>query len=101
MQTDVASYAAGCLLFITPSLNSGCEATAQLYLCYLSPLPPGRSASFRSLSLEDCISILSIVGDGEFGAWLFERYLDFSPVTALVEEWLNQPPGAVSQKRRI
>lgn len=92
MQTDEAPYAAGCLLLIAPSLNSGCVGAAQLYLQHLRE-HPNSPPSFRFIPLEDCVNALSEVGAEPLSAWLFERYLDFTPVATMVEGWLAQPPS--------
>lgn len=97
MQADEAPYAAGCLLLIAPSLNSSCVGAAQLYLRHLQERP-NTEPGFRFIALEDCVRTLSEVGGEPLGAWLSERYLDFSPVATMVEDWLTHPPSALPDK---
>ena len=42
---------------------------------------------FRQVSVETCIKAIGEAGDPELSAALHERYTDFEPVHALIEEW--------------
>jgi hypothetical protein len=45
-------------------------------------------ASYRHLSLESVIANVDAVGDPDLASGLRKRYVDYSPVAGLIEDWV-------------
>ena len=74
-------YSAGRFILIVPTLNRAAqEAIAQ----YRTHLLPAGTIPFDAISFEQLIETIRRSGAKDIAAMLHERYLDFSPVDALV-----------------
>ena len=75
-------YTTGRYILIAPTLN---RAVAQAVAQYRSHLLPGGVIPFDVISYESFIEALGRSGAKDVAALLHERYLDFSPVDALID----------------
>lgn len=74
----------GRFAIVAPQQNKDAWKAIELYkshLCEGSPVP------FSALTLEAVVAAIETCGEPEIAAKLRERYLDFSPVHALIDDW--------------
>jgi hypothetical protein len=75
-------YETGLFVVIAPALNSHVQAGAALYADHLRS--DGDGIGFRSIALEDVLTVVGAQGAEELEAELRDRYCDFEPVHALI-----------------
>ncbi|MGX1306976.1 hypothetical protein AB7M35_001696 [Amorphus suaedae] len=76
---------AGAFMVIAPEDNAFIQSSCDRYE---EALTEGDGAvAFMNVSLERCIDVIGEAGWSDLGALLSERYADFSPVHALIDEW--------------
>ena len=76
-------YSAGRYVLIAPTLNRAVQDAVALYRSHLLP---GGIVPFEFISFEQFIEAIRRSGAKDIAALLHERYLDFTPVDALITE---------------
>ena len=80
---DAGLYDEGKVVVIAPRLNDQVQRALSLYQKHLAPPQTGK-AGFINLPLEDAIAALALAGAPEMARLLTIRYVDFSPIHALI-----------------
>ena len=86
MIADPGPYQEGLFVLIAPEANRDVARAAQAYRAHLRD-DHAATVGFRQVSVEACIAAIGAAGDADLSAALHERYTDFEPVHALIEEW--------------
>ena len=76
-------YGQGRFVVIHPAQNAHCEFATRAYQRQLVSTDPTETG-FQSVTLEDCLSVLSTIGEDSTAAALHKRYLDFDQVDAAI-----------------
>lgn len=74
----------GRFAIVAPQQNRDAWKAIELYKSHLCE---GSSVPFSALTLEAVVAAIETCGEPEIAAKLRERYLDFSPVHALIDDW--------------
>lgn len=82
---SLGNDARGCFMIIAPSGNREVWSAIETYRRSLAPEP--LSVPFISVTLEAVIGAIGEAGDIALADALRERYTDFSPIHALIEDW--------------
>jgi hypothetical protein len=80
---DAGLYDIGKVIVIAPRLNDPVQRALGRYQAHLAP-PQAHHATFLSLPLEDAIAALALAGAPQMARDLTTRYVDFSPIHALI-----------------
>ena len=82
----------GMFVLIAPEANRDVARAAEAYRRHLRE-EHAATVAFRQVSVETCIKAIGVAGDPELSAALHERYTNFEPVHALIEEWEPYQPA--------
>ena len=82
-------YEQGRLLVIAPALNRECQSALRLYAAQFLP-SACPTAAFSAISLERVVAALGAAGAASLATRLSERYLDFTPVYAVLEATFDE-----------
>lgn len=95
-------YDEGRFVIIAPRLNTLVAGAVAAYQAELKPIGPDH-AGFVSITMEEVITAIAMVGEEQYAARLFQRYGDFWLVDGQLElSWFKEskpgavPPAAVS-----
>jgi hypothetical protein len=85
-------YQEGRFVLIAPEQNRDVARAAEAYRAHLREEQEG-TVGFRQASVETCIDAIGKAGDAELSAALHERYINYEPVHALIDEWEPYKPA--------
>lgn len=86
MVGDNGPYQEGMFVLIAPEANRDVTRAAEAYRGHLRE-EHAATVEFRQASVENCIKAIGEAGDPELSAALHERYTNYEPVHALIDEW--------------
>ncbi len=79
----------GTFVIVSPTLNHEMAVTIEAYQRHLDPAG-GNALPFGVVSLESIVAAISDAGEADLARKLDERYLDFSPIFDLIDDWEPQ-----------
>jgi hypothetical protein len=91
MLGDNGPYQEGIFVLIAPEANRDVTRAAEAYRGHLRE-EHAATVEFRQASVENCIKAIGEAGDAQLSAALHERYTNYEPVHALIEEWEPYKP---------
>ena len=79
-------FARGRFVVVSPTLNHEIASVIEAYQRHLDP-SERNALPFAHVSLESIVAAIHDAGEVDLGRALDERYLDFSPVYDLIDDW--------------